>query len=110
MAAALGWANCTVVPAATEKSCQLMIAFWLDWVMIVLAAEGAVIAARPATTIPPLGCAAAKTVPVRRHCTMHIARQQKTDTLVPRQPKRISPTTTPIPIDGAKTHKSGAKC
>ena len=47
----------TSPPLATEKDCQLIMAFWLDWVTSVVAALGAVTAAWPATTLAPPGWA-----------------------------------------------------
>lgn len=49
-----GWMKLTVSFGATEKLCQLMEAFWLDWVMSVT--PGVLeMAALPVVTVPPVG-------------------------------------------------------
>ena len=59
---ALARLKTTLLPAPTEKLCQLMTAFWLAWVMVV-AVLVALMVALPAAMLPPLGsvpaCAAA---------------------------------------------------
>ena len=50
----LGCSTRTDSPAAMLKLCQLMAAFWVDWLMVVLSALLLMLAA-PATTAPPAG-------------------------------------------------------
>src|SRR5476649_623951 len=54
MEAALGWLNWTAAPAPTEKSCQLMIAFCVLWLTMVVAPDDKTWA-WPATTEGPTG-------------------------------------------------------
>src|SRR5690242_17509485 len=53
----LGWMNCTYWLLPTENCCQLMMARWEDWSMMVWLAFGLVMVAEPATTWPPVGLA-----------------------------------------------------
>src|SRR5215469_11551206 len=52
-----GCRNCTYWFAPTEKDCQLITAFWLVWVILVVFAFGAAMVAAPPTTCPPVGFA-----------------------------------------------------
>ncbi len=54
----LGWAKRTVSPWAMLKPCQLITAFWLDWVTVRSAPRVDTLAA-PAATEPPVGRASA---------------------------------------------------
>ena len=49
-----GWLNVTLCWLPTSKLCQLIAARWLDWLICVLLALW-LIAAVPATTLPPVG-------------------------------------------------------
>ncbi len=53
-----GWAKVTLSDAAMPNPCQLITAFWLDWVMVI-AAGATVMTALPAATTPPPGSASA---------------------------------------------------
>ena len=50
----LGCTNWTASPAAMLKLCQLIAAFWVDWLMVVLPAP-VLMLAPPAATTPPAG-------------------------------------------------------
>ena len=52
----LGCAKRTASPEAMLKPCQLMAAFWLDWVMVLVSAV-LLMLALPAATTPPVGSA-----------------------------------------------------
>ena len=53
-----GWAKATLSDAPMPKFCQLITAFWLDWVTV--SVDGAaVMLTVPATTTPPVGRASA---------------------------------------------------
>jgi hypothetical protein len=50
----LGWTKATPSPAPMLKLCQLMAAFWLDWLMVRAPGPEPMLAA-PAVTWPPVG-------------------------------------------------------
>src|SRR5262245_53334966 len=63
IAALLGCWKLTLLPAPTPKLCQLISAFWLDWLMSVLELDGLLIVAEPDATDPPVGRPCAETLP-----------------------------------------------
>src|SRR5260370_40399059 len=55
-----GWLKVVVSPLKILNVAQLMIAFWLDWLMVTEAEPWPWMVAVPPTTVPPLGPAIAK--------------------------------------------------